>query len=1156
MDVATIIRLTGIDGYQKGQMYYTQGRVYGLSVGKSMIKAQVAGSQKDAYRVKITHDGEEFLDAACSCPLGEKCKHVAATGIAALVEIRRKGEPSKETSGVWIKRGTRRDNILSRLSASQIKKIPPKLKKSAWMSALDRELSRTTHAAHRHELQLLMRITDESAYPWMTQQKCEMRIEFRPRVHDRFTRETSLSLVQWKDFHASYYGDHVAFRADLDPKAEEFLRAFGHDLAIDGVSRNAAWAGIPDTRTHAFWQTLQRHEHFGVPLFFECGKEYVPMSVSEEPLFFTLQMRDEGQDIALETRIKLGERDAKGEILFVGDMPIFGVLRQSETNILGEKTECITLHPVVGERPVLGRTARTIIPQSDIAHFEDKYLPRILRTFAIENISSRILLPERILPKMGVEVKKEGRAGIRVLLSWHYGEIHLELTDQRDVIREANTMPILRDRIREEEMLRAIETTLYDFREFWNTEELSELNNVPETKASGNPGALTNIREETMLIEMRAAEFMREILPQLEGNLDMIIIRDSDIPLFIQVDEAPKIEMAVREREGSETQDWFDLEMKISVAGAEVPFHEIFAALEGGKERIFLDDGRYVSLKTLEFERLKQLIIKARHLADPNRERFSLSRYQVGWWEELKKLGVVTMQTHAWEHAVESLARAGIGGVERALPPLSLGATLRPYQEEGYSWLRFLRVNNLGGVLADDMGLGKTIQSIALICASREHAESTHAEARVGSGKKHHARASEKNGHFLIIAPTSVVENWDAEFEGFAPTIRKIVFRRGARKHLYGELANADAVITSYALLRRDYEAFKDIIWDTIIIDEASFVKNHQSKCYMLIRGLRAKSRIALTGTPIENNLMEFWSLFSIVAPGLFSSPEDFRELYQKPIEREQSREDLRLLKAHVRPFLLRRKKEDVERDLPPKIEQTIFLDMDAKQRRCYDLHLQRERARVLNLLQEGGVRGHQFEILAALTRLRQLCLHPALVDDSYRRIPSVKIKALSEHADAITKESHKALVFSQFTSFLTFARAELDRQGWKYSYLDGSTRNRQEAIRRFTEEENTRFFLISLKAGGFGLNLTAADYCILLDPWWNPAVEAQAIDRAHRIGQTKPVMIYRFIVKNTIEEKVLKLQEKKRALFKNVLDEGGAFGSLITEEDIRGIFA
>jgi SNF2 family DNA or RNA helicase len=405
-----------------------------------------------------------------------------------------------------------------------------------------------------------------------------------------------------------------------------------------------------------------------------------------------------------------------------------------------------------------------------------------------------------------------------------------------------------------------------------------------------------------------------------------------------------------------------------------------------------------------------------------------------------------------------------------------------------------------------------------------------------------------------VVAPTSVVGNWAAECARFTPDLRAVTITEGSARRgveLAEVAAAADLVVTSYSLFRMEYEEYAAIGWAGLFLDEAQFAKNHRSQTYQRAKLLPVPFKVAMTGTPIENNLMELWSLLSITAPGLFPNPERFGEYYRLPIERSGNAERLEQLRRRIRPLMLRRTKEQVAGDLPDKQEQILELDLNPRHRRIYQTHLQRERQKVLGLL--GDLRKNRFAIFTSLTLLRQAALDVSLIDAKYEGVPSTKLDALMEMVEDVVADGHRVLVFSQFTRFLGLARDRIADAGIDHCYLDGRTRKREAVIDRFRSGE-APVFLISLKAGGFGLNLTEADYCILLDPWWNPATEAQAVDRVHRIGQTRKVMVYRLVAKDTLEEKVMALKAKKSALFADVMDAGGLESGALSASDIAGL--
>ena len=576
--------------------------------------------------------------------------------------------------------------------------------------------------------------------------------------------------------------------------------------------------------------------------------------------------------------------------------------------------------------------------------------------------------------------------------------------------------------------------------------------------------------------------------------------------------------------------DWFDLGVTVTVAGSTVPFEALFAALTAGDDHLVLDNGTWFPLDSPELAKLRTVIDEARLLVDSDDDTFKLRPEHAGLWDELVQLGVVTQQSDAWASAVNALLH------EKDLPevaaPRGLRAELRAYQMTGLRWLAFLWQTRLGGILADEMGLGKTVQALALA--------------------QHLHESGDLARPMLVVAPTSVLGTWAAEAAKFTPELRVVSItetnsRRG--DNLASTVDGAHIVLTSYTLLRLEAEEYEALEWSVVLLDEAQFVKNHTAKAHQAVRRLRARTKIALTGTPLENNLMDLWSLLSITAPGLFPDPRAFTKAFRTPIEGGAA-EALARLHRRTKPLILRRTKDLVATELPEKIEQLVPVELSPAHRTLYDRHLARERQKIMGLV--GDVNRHRITILRSLTRLRQLSLSPSLVEDGYPE-DSAKIDTLVDLLDEVIAEGHRALVFSQFTSYLALVKSRLTSEGIEYEYLDGATRNRASQISAFREGE-APVFLISLKAGGFGLTLTEADYVFILDPWWNPAAENQAIDRTHRIGQDKPVNVYRLVASDTIEEKVLALQERKRDLFDAVVGQTASVAAPLGADDIMGL--
>ncbi len=444
------------------------------------------------------------------------------------------------------------------------------------------------------------------------------------------------------------------------------------------------------------------------------------------------------------------------------------------------------------------------------------------------------------------------------------------------------------------------------------------------------------------------------------------------------------------------------------------------------------------------------------------------------------------------------------------------------------------------------MGLGKTLQTIALILHAHGLWSDSEACTKLPAGQRTPAP-------FLVVAPSSVVSNWETEVKRFAPSLRVTSIEGTlSSPHQLSDLAeNYDVILTTYTLLRLNDEIYESQRFAGLILDEAQFVKNRSTKAHRTAVNLQTNFKLAVTGTPMENNLSELGALLSLVAPALFLNTSRFNRQFARPIEVLGDKDTLALLQRRIKPFMLRRTKESVVLDLPAKQEQQLLVRLSDEHQHVYDTHLNRERQKILHLVED--LDRNRFTIFQSLTHLRMLALEPSLVDPELADVPGSKLEALFDQLDDVLGEGHRALIFSQFTSYLKVLADKLTERGVNFVYLDGNTRNRSKVIEQFKDGE-APLFLISLKAGGFGLNLTEADYCFLLDPWWNPAVEAQAIDRTHRIGQTRQVMVYRMISQGTIEEKVVALQESKRKLISTVMDEADGFSKALTAQDIRGL--
>jgi len=570
----------------------------------------------------------------------------------------------------------------------------------------------------------------------------------------------------------------------------------------------------------------------------------------------------------------------------------------------------------------------------------------------------------------------------------------------------------------------------------------------------------------------------------------------------------------------SRQRDWFGLTGTCTIGALEIPLKDLLAGIHGKCSNGLMEiaPGKWAAVA----EELRDALRRLSDVSQEHRGKLQLDASAAPAMHALAAAQIHVESDKHWEKCLERLHEATDAIYE---PPAGCNATLREYQLDGFRWLSRLSHWGIGGILADDMGLGKTVQALALLLTRIE------------------------SGPALVIAPTSLGFNWQKECDRFTPSLRPILFRDIDRVDLKNKVRNGDLVICSYGLALREAALLKDIPWGTLVLDEAQNIKNSNSKTAAQIRTFEAAWKIALTGTPMENHLGELWSIFHTVAPGVLGSWEQFRRRFAASIEKDGESDRRQALAQVIAPFILRRSKGDVLKDLPPRTETNLMVDLSADERLRYD---QVRLAAVSELDQIGDEnlsQDQRFRVLQLLTRLRQLACHIGLVDDQWKGSSS-KLDVLMEQMEQLKERGNRPLIFSQFTSHLRLIRNVFDKAGVTYQYLDGHTTpsQRQARVEAFQRGESDAF-LISLKAGGTGLNLTAADYVIHMDPWWNPAVEDQATDRAHRIGQTRPVMVYRIIARDTIEEQILTMHEEKRNLVDSVLSGADAAAKLSTKE-------
>jgi superfamily II DNA or RNA helicase len=1132
-----------------GLAYAMGSRVSGISfdAGTGLMLGKVRGGSDVPYSTtaKLVRKagGWSCTVGVCSCPVRKDCKHVAALLFAA--------EDNPAT----------RVQLLAPADLSRLSRVSAPLEVADWEQALSPLIARPgiTQSTSGIPLALQFEVEEPAPHFSYTGRRDPLRsvrqLKARPVImgsKGKWIRgDVSWNTLSYLNYRRECNEAHVEWM-------QEFL-ASHTALANRQHSGTAPWLGLNTYAGKNLWPLLAQAQKIGIALVHSRGQE--PVRLAEEPAAVGLNLTRFGAGAGPEQETGSGAavaadgggEDSRGLALAptitvegavvdpasVGTIgrPAHGLFLTSGEDALpgvAPGGSVITLAPLengLSEELLTFVTAGTTlhIPARDESRFLTGFYPKLKQAARVTASDESVELPTLAVPTLSLLADYGADHRVRLHWEWHYKSGNL-----------VTAQPLWRhpgDHGYRDDPAEA--RVLEEVGQPWDV--------VPALGESATGGWGTpRLAASAELSGLDTLAFTEEVLPRLRELPGVTVDTAGEMADYREAEEAPVVAISTT---ATDSRDWFDLGIVITLEGQPVSFAALFSALAAGQTRMLLPSGAYFSLDLPELHQLRALIDEARSLQDNKDAPLQISRFQAGLWDELAQLGIVDEQAAAWREAVGGLLEGGIKGLPL---PATLNAELRPYQLEGFNWLSFLYRHGLGGVLADDMGLGKTVQALALICAAKEAAGA----AADGTGAPAEAAgAAAGAAPFLVVAPTSVVGNWEAETARFAPglTVRAIseTFAKSGSSPAEA-IAGADIIITSYALFRIDYEAYASREWAGLVLDEAQFVKNHQSKAYQCARKLPAAFKLAITGTPLENNLMEFWALTSIVAPGLFSSPKRFAEYYQKPVEKNGDKGQLDKLRRRVRPLMMRRTKEQVIHDLPPKQEQILEVVLNPRHQKVYQTHLQRERQKILGLIDD--VNKNRFTIFQSLTLLRQLSLDPSLIDPALSGVRSSKLDVLFEQLEDLVAEGHRALIFSQFTGFLGKVRERLVEENIEFCYLDGSTRNRADVVNEF-KNGAAPVFLISLKAGGFGLNLTEADYVFLLDPWWNPASEAQAVDRTHRIGQARNVMVYRLVAKDTIEEKVMALKAKKSRLFADVMEGDALSGGSLTAEDLAGLF-
>ncbi|WP_181273960.1 DEAD/DEAH box helicase [Brevibacterium oceani] len=909
--------------------------------------------------------------------------------------------------------------------------------------------------------------------------------------------------------------DRMARQHGIDPAHQEWfaqlagLRTRGKtDFTPDGAPYH-----LGDFRTPLLWDHFTQGKKLGIE--FVGINPGMSVRIGHQAKSAIDIRRSQGR-LRVQTRASIDEREyTPGLIKPIWTHGFFGIDVTSGFTVTLAPAETPTKESAL---PVLKSPGPITIPEAETEEFFAEYYPQLRTSAEVISSDATVSFPQYGRPRLVVFVAFG--AGDRLSLRWYW-----EYQGPR------RTFPVIdRAKLSAASAREYAEQRELDFEDAVVTEVDRLLADTHETGS-----ALPAIKD-VELDDADTADFVVNVLPGLEEVEHVKVITRGKKQPYRELGGEPTVKITSVE---SEKNDWFDLGFQISIDGRPVPFVKLYKALAAGTRKIKLSDDSFLSLNKPIFDKLKALLAEADLIPEWEPGAPKISRMHVGLWSDFEDLADESEPAVTWRDSVRALADLEhLPATE--VPDLGT-ARLRPYQVQGFRWLALLYRCRLGGILADDMGLGKTLQTLALI---------------------KHVQAS---APFLVVAPTSVVPNWVKEATAFTPDldVRVVAESTRARGIDLAEVAHgADVIVMSYAMLRLEEDPISRMEWSGLILDEAQFVKNASSQAHQAAKAVNAPFRLALTGTPLENSLRDVWSLFSITAPGLFPSPHRFDDEYVRPIESGENPGRMQRLQRRIRPFMMRRTKDLVAADLPEKQEQVITVELNSAHRKLYDRVLQKERKKILGFI-DSEYDKQRFIVFRSLTLLRMLALDPAIVDAEHSEVPSSKLAALMERLEDVIAEGHRSIVFSQFTSFLDRVASGLEARGIPYVVLDGSTRNRGAVVEAFRSGE-APVFLISLKAGGFGLNLTEADYVFLMDPWWNPAAENQAIDRAHRIGQTKNVMVYRYVAEGTIEQKVLALQKRKAELFDSLMSDAGtfegrgrsgqAFSQTVTAEDIKGL--
>jgi superfamily II DNA or RNA helicase len=1125
-----IQRITGGNAFLRGRLYARRNAVVDLTANGTTASAKILVRADQPYETQLGLTSEGQIISHCSCPAWRgptgHCKHVAAV-LVALRDRERPPRPKSEEGSIpppppsGPSAAPRPAPVPSSGTTVSMVREPSVTKLSAPSNGVAATVSPLTDGGKRRRSRRRRRAGEGG----VATPQLEIVSSVAGPSPARASTESRGSLEAWLPPHTSRPVD-LEFRLAVRPASIAVTTVLaGTRQAVALNDALTAFNGIA-TSLRPLIRDLARHTTRSAPATAEVRGEDAAEILTRlkgrrvllEPASMELRFTEE----ALRPKIELDSANGNAvRIRVVFELPSTGRRFPLSSGAWFEGTPGWYVDTTEGvARPVaenvtpawlqrLYRSPALVHPIQDLPHVLTDFLPRVAASLSaalpeIDSVADVIdVSPHFALRAVGDLVEARAKIGV----SYREHNFEVPPRDLPPPLSFVNSSSAGSHAGRPSVVRREVGLEMSAIQELLNLGFEVDQENKTDLVARGD----------------KAIAFWTHGISTLPETWDRFIPNDL---AGVQVRKSP-VQARMRVSSGVE---WLNLDMMFASEGVAVSEDELRLCLAEGKKLVRLEDGTYAPIKTDDvgsvLERMAEIFAG---VGDDKHVPLS----QAGRVRELMRM-VSDQNVHSNVKNIFGKLE-DIGEIESIAKPRSLRASLRPYQKDGFSWLVFLHNLGTGGILADDMGLGKTLQAIALLLW---------------------VKGKQGQGLNLVVAPTSVVSNWAREIEKFAPGFKTVLWQGPDRHDQKEELEDADVMITSYALLRRDEEFLHTLNFRYTILDEAQHIKNPMSATARAAKRLKGERRLAMTGTPIENRLSEIWSIFDYVSPGLLNSLSSFEEKYARPIERGDAQTAARL-RSTIHPFVLRRTKAEVAKDLPEKIIQEMVVPMAEEQSKLYKQILRQVRESVLSEVEKQGIQKSSIQILAALTRLRQVACDPRLLGlEGNFEEESGKLNALKEIVSEAAAGGHKVLIFSQFVSMLKLIREGLDAEKIKYSYLDGSTKNRQELVDEFNADDAITVFLISLKAGGTGLNLTGADTVIHFDPWWNPAVEDQATDRAHRIGQTKVVNVYRLIAKSTVEEKILQLSDKKRELVANVLSTEDVGLKGMTKQDVENLFA